>query len=209
MALSDWDKAIYGYIVGKVAPKGTTRYAMKLAVGAALIAAQAAGRLVGPAAVRAAPYAGRALVNPYVGIPLGAAAGTYALQQYAEESGLQEQQNVAVAEAYDYLTTNIPVKGSKRQKQISSVYNKAMKKAIKAVKDSAYQGKKGVLTNAKRTFGTVAKTVSKIKQGKKVSSRGVSGVIKRSTSNMFLAKRKTKKRGKLDVGLPRYGRKGR
>jgi len=42
MALSDYDKAIYGYIVGRPLPKGTTRKAAQAAVVLAIRAGQVA-----------------------------------------------------------------------------------------------------------------------------------------------------------------------
>tara|TARA_R110000824_G_scaffold80568_1_gene202686 strand:+ start:113 stop:301 length:189 start_codon:yes stop_codon:yes gene_type:complete len=51
---------------------------------------------------------------------------------------------------------------------------------MKAIKKSTSYGKKGVLNAPKKAFGFVAKTVSKLRRGKKVSSKGASGVVKRA-----------------------------
>ena len=61
-----------------------------------------------------------------------------------------------------------------------STYNTAVSKAMKAIKKSTSYGKKGVLNAPKKAFGFVAKTVSKLRRGKKVSSKGASGVVKRA-----------------------------
>jgi len=199
MALSKLEKAMGTYILGFTPPG---RKALEIAFIAAVKGGQMAGRAALPLAARALPPVARAAVNPYVGVPLAAAAGTYALQEYAEESGLQAQQ-VAVTEqateqALAFLTGAIP-KGRRIQK---SAYNKAVSVAMKAVKASSYQGRKGTISNAKKTFGTVAKTVSKAKKGRKLSAKGVTGVIKRSISGMF--KPKAKRRTSSTPGKAQY-----
>ena len=196
MALSDWDKAIYGYIVGKLAPKCMTRKAFKVAIGTAIVTAQALGRLAGPAAVRAAPFAGRALVNPYVGVPLAATAGTLALQEGLEQSGMQEEMNIARDEATAYLT-QVAIPGAKEtyRKKKKSAYNRAVSAAMKAVKASSYKGPVGQIRDPKKAFATVSKTVSKIYKGGKVANKGVTGLIKRKVAIILpKSKPKTKKR---------------
>jgi len=190
MAFSDFEKAMYAYIVGRTLPKGTTRMAAK----AALAAAVTAGRAISPIAVRGAaaalPPVARAVANPYVGIPLGLAAAGYATQQYAEESGLQEEVNLARDEALRYFAEDVPAAGRAFKKRRRSAYNSAMAKAMKAVKASTKGGPKGTLSNAKKTFGQVSKAVSKARKGGKLSTKGVTGVVKRSISGMFKPKAK-------------------
>ena len=186
MALSDLEAAAIGYITGRVVPKGTTTMAAKAMLAGAVTAGRAAMPYVARGAVAAAPPVARAVANPYIGVPLAAAAGTYGLQQYLEESGQQEAQNVRVAELMRFLEEDVPKAGKKRK----SVYNKAVSKAMKAVKASTKGGPKGKLTNAKKTFGTVSKAVSRAKKGGKLSPKGVTGVIKRSISGLFKPKAK-------------------
>jgi len=190
MAFSDFEKAMYAYIVGRTLPKGTTRMAAK----AALAAAVTAGRAISPIAVRGAaaalPPVARAVANPYVGIPLGLAAAGYATQQYAEESGLQEEVNVARDQALQFFSEEVPKAGRAFKKRRRSAYNSAMAKAMKAVKASTKGGPKGTLSNAKKTFGQVSKAVSKARKGGKLSPKGVTGVVKRSISGMFKPKAK-------------------
>jgi len=145
---------------------------------------------VGRGAVAAAPPIARAVVNPYVGVPLAAAAGTYGAQQYFEQSGIQEEQNVRVAELMRFLEEDVPAAGRKTKKRIRSTYNKAVSRAMKAVKKSTKGGPKGTLSNAKKTFGQVSKAVSRAKKGGKLSPKGVTGVIKRSISGLFKPKAK-------------------
>ena len=192
MAFSNLEKAALGYILGRTLPTGTTRMAAKAALAAAVTAGRAASPYLARGAVAAAPPLTRAAVNPYVGLPLAAAAGTYGLQQYLEESGQQEAQNVRVAELMRFLEEDVPKAGKKRK----SAYNKAMAKAMKAVKASAYDGKKGELRNPKKTFSTVAKAASRARKGSKLSSKGVTGVIKRSISSIFKKPTKPKPKKK-------------
>jgi hypothetical protein len=59
-------------------------------------------------------------------------------------------------------------------------FNRAISVGMKAVKKSTKGGKRGKLTNAKKTFATVTKTASKILKKKKVSNRGVTGTAARA-----------------------------
>ena len=177
---------MYGYIVGRALPSGTTRMAAKATLAAAVTAGRAASPYLARGAVAAAPPVARAVANPYIGVPLGLAAGGYAAQQYFEESGIQEDVNVARDK---FLAALVPT-AKKYKKKRTSVYNKAVSKAMKAVKASTKGGPKGMLSNAKKTFGQVSKAVSKAKKGGKLSPKGVTGVIKRSISGLFKPKAK-------------------
>jgi len=178
------------YILG-FTPVG--RVAMKAALAAAITTGRAAAPLVARGAVAAAPPVARAVANPYIGVPLAAATGTYALQQYAEESGLQDEQTRLRDE---FIAALVPT-ARKATKRRQSIYNKAVSRAMKAVKKSTKGGPKGTLSNAKKTFGQVSKAVSRAKKGGKLSPKGVTGVIKRSISGMFKPKpkRRTTKPG--------------
>jgi len=74
----------------------------------------------------------------------------------------------------------IPPGFLQKPKRRKSTYNSAVSKAMKALKNSTSYGKKGVLNAPKKAFGFVARTVSKLRRGKKVPSKGASGVVKRS-----------------------------
>ena len=187
MAFSDWEKAMYAYIVGRTLPKGTTRMAAK----ATLAAAVQAGRAISPYAARAAPPLARAAVNPYVGVPLAAATGTYMLQEELERAGIQEDVNVA----RDQFIAALQPTAVKTKKRIRSTYNKAVSKAMKAVKASTKGGPKGTISNARKTFGTVSKAVSNARKGGKLSTKGVTGVVKRAISGIFKPKPKRRRSG--------------
>ena len=73
-----------------------------------------------------------------------------------------------------------PVRKRKR-----SSYNKAVSSAMKAVKKSKFLGKPGKFTSPKKAFATVNRTVSRIKKGAKVGTKGVTGVIKRAVRRIL------------------------
>ena len=68
----------------------------------------------------------------------------------------------------------------KQRRKRKSQFNKAVSVGMKAVKSSKFYGKKGTINNAKRAFGAVTKTASKINRGKKVSTKGITGMIARA-----------------------------
>jgi hypothetical protein len=72
-----------------------------------------------------------------------------------------------------------PVKKRKR-----SSFNSAVSRGMKAVKKSKYLGKPGKFNNPKKAFGTVTKVTSRLKKGGKVSTKGVSGVIRRAVGKI-------------------------
>jgi len=72
------------------------------------------------------------------------------------------------------------IPGRLMPKRRKSSYNLSVSKAMKALKQSTSYGKKGVLSTPKKAFGFVARTVSKLRKGKKVPSKGASGVVKRA-----------------------------
>jgi len=181
---------MYAYIVGRVLPKGTTRMAAKAALAAAITAGRAFSPVAQRGAAAALPPVARTLANPYVGIPLGVATAAYGTQQYLDETGMQEDINVARDDVLRYFSEDVPRSGRKTKKRIKSTYNKAVSKAMKAVKASAKGGPKGKFTNAKKTFGQVSKAVSKASKGGKLSPKGVTGVIKKSISGLFKPKAK-------------------
>ena len=152
----------------------------------------AAGRMAGasalgavaPLAPLAGPAAGAALGYGILQTPQG-----QALLEAAEERGRMDRirfeqglTDLSVA-AGDYgrrlSDINIPSQRMARKKT-KSAYNTAVSKAMKALKKSTSYGKKGVLNSPKKAFGFVARTVSKLLKGKKVPSKGASGVVKRA-----------------------------
>jgi len=77
-----------------------------------------------------------------------------------------------------------------KPKRRKSGFNTSVSKAMKAIKKSTSYGKKGIISTPKKAFGFVARTVSKLRKGKKVPSKGASGVVKRSLGNIKITVRK-------------------
>ena len=76
----------------------------------------------------------------------------------------------------------------KLEKRRKSKFNTSVSKAMKAIKNSTSYGKKGIISTPKKAFGFVAKTISKLRRGKKVPSKGASGVVKRSIGKITVRK---------------------
>ena len=182
------DLAIYstGAAVG---PKNTAKFAA--------YAAKKGIQLAGVGAARAAPaVASTAAANPLVAgtaLGLGALATPpgQALLDAAAVRGAADR--IAVQQAVDeavFRATELPARQLQTAvaspvfrpavKRKVSNYSKAVKAGMKAVKASKFNGKKGVISNAKTTFAKVNKVASAVNKGKKVASKGVTGVIKRA-----------------------------
>ena len=81
----------------------------------------------------------------------------------------------------DVITRGVP----KVAKRKVSKYSKAVKAGMSAVKRSKFLGAKGKISNAKTAFSRVNKVASAVNKGKKVSAKGVSGVIKRAVGRFL------------------------
>jgi len=160
----------------------------------------AAGRMAGasalgavaPLAPLAGPVGGAALGYGILQTPQG-----QALLEAAEERGrmdriraeqyltdVQQRMGQFRADPIGYSTDIISQRPSAFTGRLlpkrKSSYNSAVSKGIKALKKSTSYGKKGILNSPKKAFGFVARTVSKLRRGKKVPSKGASGVVKRA-----------------------------
>ena len=61
---------------------------------------------------------------------------------------------------------------SKRKKAMTK-FNKAVKEGMKIVRSSSSYGKKGTISNSKKAFSAVTKTVAKARKGGKTPAKGV------------------------------------
>jgi hypothetical protein len=68
----------------------------------------------------------------------------------------------------------------KARKRRASQFNKAISAGMTAVRKSRFMGKAGKITNPKKAFATVTKTVSSAKKGRKPPKKGVRGAIYRA-----------------------------
>jgi hypothetical protein len=194
MALTIAEKALAAVLGIETARPGTTGAATRKAIMAGGRAILAGTLTVAPPVTRAV---GRtAVANPYLaaGI-LGTAAyqGGYldpAIQRAQEESfraqeNLRQRVEGVASGAYnpiygsieDVLRAEVPKQIKKRS---ISKFNKAMKAGMAAVKRSKSGGKPGKLTNPKATFARVAKVYKAKSAGRKVSTKGETGIISRN-----------------------------
>tara|TARA_R110002020_G_scaffold409620_2_gene619323 strand:- start:197 stop:784 length:588 start_codon:yes stop_codon:yes gene_type:complete len=172
MAFSDLEKALLAY-VGIRSP--TSR---KVATQLVKSIARAT---IGTAPAVARGGLSLAAANPVL---TGAGLGLGALQteqgqqllMMAEERGRMDRIRA------EQLLTDLTEGTKKKTKKTKTKYNLAVSKSMKAVKSSKFMGKKGTLSNPKKTFGTVSKVVSKMNKGRKVGTTGVTGVIRRAST---------------------------
>jgi hypothetical protein len=153
-------------LVGAAAPLVTNPYAAGTALGLGVLASPPGQSLLEAAEergrmdrIRAEQYLTnvQARLDPYLQDPFGSLR-----QDFTETGGIKP------------LGPPLPIKRRR------SSYNSMVSKGIKALKKSTSYGKKGVLNSPKKAFGFVARTVSKLRRGKKVPNKGASGVVKRS-----------------------------
>ena len=152
-------------------------------------------QLTGIAATRAAPPVARGAAAFARRNPVAAAAlGGYGLYRAGAldpvEEAIQMEVDRRVEEVQraganpifgtveDVVRRGVP----KVAKRKVSKYSRAIKMGMSAVKASKFNGAKGKISNAKTTFAKVNKVASAVKKGKKVSAKGVKGVIKRAVS---------------------------
>jgi hypothetical protein len=164
----------------------------KLGVPAARATPSVAGRLAGTA-VGATRFV--VMRHPYI----AAAVVTYEAVKHRDQiaqlarEGWEVIQETGAAMApivrteFDRLITEGPrpspgrgLPGVIRARRRTSKFNKAISAGMKAVKRSKFLGKPGKFTNSKKAFATVTKTVSRLRKGAKVSSKGALGTIKRA-----------------------------
>ena len=163
-------------------------------------------QLAGVGAARAAPaVASTAAANPLVaGTALGLGAlATPPGQQLLDAAAVRgAADRIAVQQAIDeavFKNVTLPARqvsevvqsdlfqsGVKmKAKRKVSKYSKAVKAGMAAVRKSKFLGPKGKISNAKTAFTRVNKVASAVNKGKKVASKGVTGVIKRAVGRFL------------------------
>ena len=175
---------------------------VKNSVKFAQYAAKKGIQLAGVGVARTAPVAGRGLASLAKRNPVGFGAGLglaaletppgEALLEMAAERGAADRR--ALEQAIDeriFRATRVAenpmvqsaVKSTVKRKV--SKYSRAVKAGMKAVKASSFNGRKGKISNPKKTFATVNKVVSSVNKGKKVAAKGVKGTIARAARRIF------------------------
>ena len=84
-------------------------------------------------------------------------------------------------------------------KRRKTKFNQAIKKGMSIVKNSTSYGKKGVINNAKKAFGMVTKVASGVVRGRKAPTSGIRRKVYNAIKNIPGKKKKTKKKGKIDI----------
>lgn len=201
MALTATEKlALAGFGINEALLKGqgVGARALKVIGKAAVTLSPYAARAAVPAARTAAGVAGSlAAANP-VSTGLGLGLGFtqtpqgQALLEMAAERGAADRR--ALEQAIDERIFGIQrtLENPTVQRQVRSAvkrkvskYSKAVKAGMAAVKTSKYGGKKGMIKTPKSTFATVSRVVSAVNKGKKVSGRGIRGVIARAARRIL------------------------
>jgi hypothetical protein len=178
------DLALYsaGAIIGVTRSRKFLEYAAKkgiqLAGFGARRAAVPAARGIGMAARRypltAAGIAGYGAYRAGVFDPVEEAI------QMEVDRRIEEAQTGGANPIYGTLEDFARQEVPKRAKRKLTSFNKAVKSGMKAVKDSRYSGPKGTVKNPKVTLARIAKVFKAKKAGKKVSTKGETGVISRN-----------------------------
>jgi hypothetical protein len=195
----DLEVAIAAYGLGRILPAGSTRAAVRAVIPQVV----RAGKVIAPTAGRTA--ATLAAANPVsTGLGLGLAAtqtpSGQALLDAAAERGRMDrvraqqlldefiftqvtQPAQQAVDIFESPTLRAQVKRTAKKKV--SKYSKAVKAGMAAVKKSKFNGKKGKISNAKKTFATVNRVASAVNKGKKVSAKGVTGTIARAVRKIL------------------------
>lgn len=176
--LDDIYKIVGAYGLGRVLPQGSTRAAARAAIDGII----RSGKIIVPAAARAAPAVGRtalnvARVNPYASAAL--------LGYGAYEAGLLDPLIDPAQEAIRDTVEDIVIPLKTTRKKRASGFNKAISVGMKAVRRSKFMGKAGQIRDAKKAFSTVTKTVSGIKKGRKAPKSGVRKAIYRAVKRFL------------------------
>jgi len=120
-------------------------------------------------------------VKPQI-VPLG--------QRLEASPGIQRPGDILVSEAI--TTALVP---SKRKKAMSK-FNRAVKEGMKIVKASPSYGRKGSISNAKKAFSAVTKTVSKVIRAKPKPKTGVLKKVAAAAAKILKPKSKPKGRSR-------------
>lgn len=170
---------IAAYGLGRTLPAGSTRAAARKVTTAIV----KTGKIVVPAAAGAARAAGPPLARGALQVARTNPYATAALLGYgAYEAGLLDPVADTVQEqVVEPVVTPIKRSGGRSRTK----FNRAISAGMKAVRQSKFYGKKGSINNAKRAFSWVTKTASRVNAGKKVTSKGVTGTIKRAITGIL------------------------
>jgi hypothetical protein len=117
---------------------------------------------------------GQAIADPTQNLLQSALEGLQAQQRlqalgsrFQASPGIQRPGDVLISEAIS--TALVPTK----RKKAMTKFNKAVKEGMKIVRSSSSYGKKGTISNSKKAFAAVTRSVSKARKGGKLPKKGV------------------------------------
>jgi len=117
---------------------------------------------------------GQAIADPTQNLLQSALEGLQAQQRlqalgsrFQASPGIQRPGDVLISEAIS--TALVPTK----RKKAMTKFNKAVKEGMKIVRSSSSYGKKGTISNSKKAFAAVTRSVSKARRGGKLPKKGV------------------------------------
>jgi hypothetical protein len=185
VAFSNLEKTLFAMVFGDVIAPGTSRKVVEAAVNRVI----PAGAVGATRPVAGTPITGIQAARMAAG-PAALATGYYMTGLAAQDQARRDfeaSQNVQIPIPLwnpllaDMPTIEVPqLNEPVRKARKASSFNKAISAGMKAVRSSKFMGKKGNISNSKRAFATVTKTVSGMKKGRKRPTKGVRGAIARA-----------------------------
>jgi hypothetical protein len=184
----DLEVAIAAYGLGRVLPAGSTRAAVTAAVKGVVRGGRLIARPTASTVARTGLGVGRTIagLSPAGRVILGGLTLAEAYERGLLDAPIERSQEVfadTIAEGIErtrpFMPDTVPegFQGFRRPKKKPTKHNRAVKAGMAAVKKSKFNGKKGTIINAKTAFGTVNKTISNAKKGKKAPKSGIKRTI--------------------------------
>jgi hypothetical protein len=129
---------------------------------------------------------GEAIADPTQNLLQSALEGLQAQQRlqalgsrFQASPGIQRPGDILISEAIS--TALVPTK----RKKAMTKFNRAVKEGMKIVRSSTSYGKKGTISNSKKAFSAVTKSVSKARKGGKLAKSGVLRKIQRKAKQIL------------------------
>ncbi len=153
------------FLTGGVLNKYSRSAAIKVTKAVGSLALRGTAAVVPSVAGSVARAALPLVTNPYLA---GAALGYGALQTQPGQQLLEaaEQSGADTRRSLDMALFNIQAQAEEKVKKTKSKFNKAVGAGMKAAKDGATYGKKGIINAPKKAFKAVVGIASKINRAK-------------------------------------------
>ena len=192
----DLEVAIAAYGLGRILPAGSTRAAVTAAVKGVVRGGRLLARPTASTVARTGLGVGRTIagLSPAGRVILGGLTLAEAYERGLLDAPIERSQEVfadTIAEGIErtrpFMPDTVPegFQGFRRPKKRTTKHNRAVRAGMAAVKKSKFGGKKGTIINAKTTFGTVNKTISMLKKGRKAPKSGIKGTIVKSVKRFI------------------------